>query len=429
MSDSTPYNEQQEMEQIIGAMPSRIWQRGLLWVLFLLMIFLLLAYFVRYPDVVEVPVYLTSEEPVVEVINPFAAVLDTVLVKEGQRVEKDDILAYFRSQERRESILQLEMFLKRLDTLQHPGGIVSLNFPDLDDIGSLKGESGALEMAMEQLADQYLSMNIDRQIQSLRTERQLVENLSFSIQQQIDKIQEEVSLAEKNYRDFEALFQSGAASEIEKDAAKTSWLGLQRMQESKKAEILQNQVNLNRVSAQINALQQTQQLQLKDYVNQVHQKRSVLAGLVEEWKATYLLRTPVKGEVVFPTRRFSGQFIQAETRVFGISDSRKDLEVLAFGQLSGTGVGKVKKDLEVFIRLQSFPYKQFGELEGRVGHIADLPIRETGHVFYEVEIRLPNQLQTNFEKQLSFREGLPGTARIITEDRSLLGRFLEVFNF
>ena len=429
MSDSTPHNEQQEMQQIIGAMPSRIWRRGLLLVLFFVTLLVVLAYFVRYPDVVEMPVYLTTEVPVVEVINPLAAVLDTILVKDGQEAVKDEMLAWLSSDESRESMLQLEAFLESLDSVQDPAELVAFSFPDLAGMAGLAAAAGELEMAIKQLADQYLSTITAQQVQSLKREQQLVENLSVSLQQQMSKMEEEVTLAEKNYRDFDNLFQTGAASEIEKDAAKTTWLGLQRMQESKKAEVLQNEVNLNRVSAQISSLQQSQQLRLKDYVNQVHQQRSILVGLVQQWKSTYLLRAPVAGKIIFPGRRFPGQFIQAETWVFGISDIRKDPQVLAFGQMAGAGVGKVKKDLEVFIRLQAFPYKQYGELEGRVGHIADLPISENGYNFYEVEIQLPNQLLTNFENQLHFREGLPGTARIITEDRSLLSRFLEVLKF
>jgi multidrug resistance efflux pump len=284
-------------------------------------------------------------------------------------------------------------------------------------------------MALVQLKDQYQSTNIAQQIGSLKQQQHLTEQLSASLQQQVIKLEEEVSLAEKNYRDFEGLFKTGAASEIEKDAAKTTWLAIQRLQESKKAEVLQNQVDLNRITASINTLEHTAQLRLKDYANQVHQQKFVLAGQVEAWKSTHMLRAPVAGSVVFPARRFVGQFLEAETFVFGLADLQNTPQVLAIGQLAGGGVGKVEKDMEVLIRLQAFPHKQFGELEGRVGHIGVVPVHQANHTFYEIAIHLPGQLETNFEKQLSYRAGLPGTARIITEDRSLLSRFLSVFKY
>jgi hypothetical protein len=242
MPESTSHNEQQEMQNIIGVMPSSIWRRGLLFVLLLVVIFVAAAYFVRYPDIVEVPVYLTTEKPVVEVINPAPATLDTILVKEGQEVEKDEVLAWYSSDVNPESIFMLENFLRNLDDQPNAETMVALSFPDLTDMGSLQGAVGDLEMALVQLKDQYQSTNIVQQIGSLKQQQHLTEQLSASLQQQVIKLEEEVSLAEKNYRDFEGLFKTGAASEIEKDAAKTTWLAIQRLQESKKAEVLQNEV-------------------------------------------------------------------------------------------------------------------------------------------------------------------------------------------
>ena len=129
MPSRASFDEQQEIQQIIGAMPSRIWYRGILIVLAVIACLLVIAHFVRYPDVIEVPVILVAENPSVEMVSEVDAVLETILFTEGAKVKKNEIVAVFSSSVNPEDISYLELFLQGLESITEPAEMASAVFP------------------------------------------------------------------------------------------------------------------------------------------------------------------------------------------------------------------------------------------------------------------------------------------------------------
>ena len=87
--------------------------------------------------------------------------------------------------------------------------------------------------------------------------------------------------------------------------------------------------------------------------------------------------------------------------------------------------GKVKKGQKVNIRFSNYPDKEFGIMKGIVENISLIPVLDVQNAkSYMVDIELPNGLRTSYNKDLPFLPEMEGQADIITEDISLLERFL-----
>jgi HlyD family secretion protein len=427
MPEHTTYNEQQEMQQIIGSMPYRNWHRGILIVLMMMAMMIFIAWLVRYPDVIEVPVVISTQQPSIEIKAGIDQEVEYLLVSDGKEVQQGDVLVVFKSGIKYQEVVQLEQYLKTLDKKESAADVLSMPFSKGLGIGTLQGQLGGLEMSIRKLEDQYLGSHTAQRIVSLKGEQGLIKVLNGSLQKQIEKLEQEVEIAKLNYESYDKLKHQGFGYQLEVDAAKSNWLTQDRLLESKHSEIIQNDLNAKQIDGQILFLEQTEQQTWQENFRQVKQQASALLGQVERWKQTYLLIAPVSGKLIFTERRAIGQFIPKGTTVFSITTEDAIGELYAIGELSGLGAGKAKKDMTAFIRLTSFPYKEFGELEGKIEHIADAPAVKNGFAFYQVDIRLPNQLKTNFDRPISFRQEMPGIARIITEDRSLLQRFFNLF--
>lgn len=85
--------------------------------------------------------------------------------------------------------------------------------------------------------------------------------------------------------------------------------------------------------------------------------------------------------------------------------------------------GKVKLGLITNIRIDAFPYQQYGILKGEVSNIALVPQKED----YQLDIKLQNGMNTSYGKTLNFRQEMQGSANIITEDRRVIERVLDRF--
>lgn len=421
-------DEQQEMQQIIGAMPSRIWHRGILLVLVIFISLMVIAYFVRYPDVIEMPVYINDAQPAIEVKTSVGEELELLLVDNEQMVEKGQSVAIFKSGASFEHMQKLEQHLKQLatsDFFTEADELLSKNW----NLGTMQGDWGRLQMLLKKMKDQQQFNHGFQRAQTLKEEQRLVEELNNSLERQIDKLDQEVQLAESNYKDFQKLHKDGAASKIEMESAKTIWLSRQRQLESNKAAIIQNNLIIKEKDGLILQLLQSEEEDQAENYRNIRSAISNLESLLDQWKTAYVVQAPVAGKVNFSQVINAGQFMEAGSTLFSISSGNSSGQLSAIGKLAGPGAGKVKTSLPVFIRLTGFPYKEFGEVEGKVEQIGLVPASENGVAYYQVDISLTDGLETNFGQKIKFRHELPGVARVITADKSLIQRFFEIFYF
>jgi len=79
---------------------------------------------------------------------------------------------------------------------------------------------------------------------------------------------------------------------------------------------------------------------------------------------------------------------------------------------------------QVNIRLANYPDREFGVLKGEVKNISLVPDKD-GNIM--MDVALPQNLRTNYKKEIPFQQEMKGSAEIITEDLRLLERILYQF--
>lgn len=84
------------------------------------------------------------------------------------------------------------------------------------------------------------------------------------------------------------------------------------------------------------------------------------------------------------------------------------------------GSGKVKVGQSVNIKVDNYPYLEYGMLYGKIESISLVATDNN----YSVEVSLPKGLVSNYGKKLEFSQEMKRSAEIITEDLRLIERFL-----
>lgn len=88
------------------------------------------------------------------------------------------------------------------------------------------------------------------------------------------------------------------------------------------------------------------------------------------------------------------------------------------------GSGKVKPGQRVNIKLDAFPYMEFGTIKGKVLELSHSSIIQNNETYLLLDVELPDQLKTTYGQELLYSEQLIGTAEIITADIRLVDRLL-----
>jgi len=145
----------------------------------------------------------------------------------------------------------------------------------------------------------------------------------------------------------------------------------------------------------------------------------VLQSNIRDWELRYLFRSPIAGRVSFNKIVSINQNITVGEAAFTVVPEKPG-KIVGHLQLSVAGAGKVKENQKVNIKLDNYPYMEYGTLEGKIKSISLVPAEN----FYLVTIELPQNLKTNYSKSLPFAQQMHGTADIITQNISVLERLL-----
>ena len=196
----------------------------------------------------------------------------------------------------------------------------------------------------------------------------------------------------------------------------------------------------NAVSTLINNRQQAQQTQSKIQEISIQKtekekelKLAVLSSYtdlqdnIKSWEQKYVFRAPFAGKVQFLKFWTNNQFVQSGEPIFTIIPKNDQ----AVGQLilPIQGAGKVKKGQEVIVKLEDYPYVEYGSIKGKVQSISlttSTTKTEKGDIeTYMIMVDFPQQLKTNYGTVLDFKFEAKGTAEIITKDRRLIQRLFD----
>ena len=89
------------------------------------------------------------------------------------------------------------------------------------------------------------------------------------------------------------------------------------------------------------------------------------------------------------------------------------------------GFGKIRIGQTVNIKLNGYPYIEFGVLKGVISSLSAVPepTQDKSSIIYMAEVTFPQGLITSYNKELPMIQQMDGTAEIITENIRLISRF------
>ena len=228
----------------------------------------------------------------------------------------------------------------------------------------------------------------------------------------------ELSLIKKDYEVDRSLFKNNTIAEQELRNSEKIFL-------QKQSGLVTNQQDELSMLSRIEELKESiidlsmQNLQEENkYKISIDQAYEQLRNDFANWEKENVLKTPVEGKVSFFRFINNKQFIKANEDIIGIIPKDADSTIIGKVNISVSGAGKVKEGETVNIKLDGYPYQEYGILYGEVTSISLIPNDKQ----YAVKVKLTNGLTTSYKKQIPFAQQLHGQADIVTKKLSLAER-------
>lgn len=420
--------EENEVQALLGHPPAWLTRWGITLVAIGVVGLLLIGTFLRYPDIVEAPTSIETEYPPIRLEAKVDGRIQQLLAASDEKVDSGELLVVLQNPIAVEDIAQVETTLQELLPALENKAIHNINLPSGLRLADLQDEYAALNSLLD--AQRYLLAqdDIQQRIALLREQIRQLPALDAVTQKEVSTLRKEVELAEKNKNSFYDLWKSGNESEWEYERAEAEYLQVLRQLEAQERNLIQNRLDEQKLRGEIIILSRQQSDEIKNGWIELNKAAQEMQGVVDQWKDQYLIQAPVAGRVVLSGLWNENQPVNEGQTVLTIDPAEGGSPIIARARLPLARSGKVAYGDTVLLRLESYPYKEFGVLKGTVSEVTSLAeAPEPGlPPVYIARIELTSQdLITNYDKPLQFTQEMQATARIITEDRSFLARIMD----
>ncbi|WP_159468200.1 HlyD family efflux transporter periplasmic adaptor subunit [Dyadobacter sp. 3J3] len=421
------YPRTEEIQDIIERMPTKFGSRITLLILFIITLILFFGWKVRYPDIVSGQVTINANQAPLKLVAMGSGKLQLKNIKSQDAVRENQVIAYV---ENSADVDHVSLISKVVSKIKFP----IENAPDL--YGSLPGEMSLGELsgtyfsffnAVKQLSDYQSNRSFDQQteaFQKLMLQQQRVLMVSY----ERSKIGSENQRLYKRFFDRDSiLLRNKAISKADFDLTKIKSVSARDQYQSTLRDIASAREQVGQTESKIQETAILKNEKERQLNLEMLTTYNDLVDKIKAWKQKYVFIAPFNGKVQFLKFWNNNQFIQNGEPVFTIVPKQEAL----FGQvlLPAVGSGKVKIGQEVIVKLEDYPYLEYGSITGKVNSISltsnAIKTSEGDVETYLVTISFPEELKTNYGTKLQPKFEMKGSAEIITNDRRLLQRFFD----
>lgn len=408
-----------EVHEFLARPPHWLLSAGTLTIVCFVGLLVILAAVIKYPDTITSRITLVGNQPVVEVMARQTGYLESLRVKEGQAVRKGEIIGIIRSPARADSVLALADRLGNLaPKIAEETPVVTVSFEPQDGLGKLQDSYAeflsAYQIFRESVGDDYA----EKAGGLLRQQIAGKETQIASLAKQCETNVREMELARLKYQRQQGLFEQKMVSLSVVNEEELALIQTTKAQALMERDLADARIEAAKTEKQLRDIDHERTETLRKAREQLRSTLIKLRGGIDVWEADYVLRAPADGTVAFYDFWTDQQFVTAGRQVFLVMPETAKL--VGRTPVTPGGAGKIKLGQRVLIRLDDYPYREFGQVTGRVQSISQVA-REGANL---VLVDLPYPLATSFGKPLQFKQEMTGEAQIVTEDIRLIERIL-----
>lgn len=412
----------EEIQDLMVKTPSWMVRWGISAIFLIILILLLFTWIMKYPDIIHGPITVTASTPPVKVVNRASGKVIKIFKKNNDFVKAGTIIAEIENPVSTDVVNYLESYITELDDSLYAHS----NHLPLPDTGDMN--YGDIQIRMNELhRDLKLyglrkSHDLDemevRQLKSrIANHRELIE-----ITDNLLEIEEsELKNAKDKYETDKALYEMDALSKYEYLDSEIEYHNQEQEYQQLRLSIVQYQMALNSMEVELANKKYGQEETIQTDMERILSHREFIYNFIKTWKQQYAIVAPVDGSLSYMRPLYTNQFIQENESYFAIIQENEDM--IGWVLVPSTGYGKIQSGQRVNVRLDNYPFHEYGMLEGEVIGTSRVPQQNQ----YQVEVRFPNGLMTSYKRTLDFAPEMSGGAEIVTEKKRLIERIFDSF--
>lgn len=406
----------EEVNEILSRPPSWVISYGIAVIFISIFAILIASWFIRYPDIIAARVVITSASPPAKIIAKEDGPLN-ILVSDDQTVTADMYLGVIKNEAETSDILILK---SQCDAFRGKD-LTKIPLNETYNLGMIQQEFHVFQQSLEAYRNFIELKYYERQINSMQKRREHLKLLSNSSKRELSISGNEKNLAQENFAMDSLLYAENAASKLKRNQSKSNALSADRNYEQLTSKIVNIDLQLEELKGRVQEMSITREREDRNLRVTMENAFSQLEYGIKAWEQRYVLSSPVQGKVILNKFWSDHQFSKRGDEVFTVVPLNSP--PVGRTELPIKGSGKVEVGQRVVIKLDNFPYREYGTISGRIESKSTLPVNNS----YALIVTLPKGMTSSYKKDLGYEQELNGTAEIITHEFRLLERVFNQF--
>lgn len=406
--------QQPPAEQLLGSFSSGKVGRFFLFPLFFLLLLFLLAWLIRYPDVITIRVTIQETGGVDRYFAAVPGRIAALPLGEGMPVDSGAVLLVWENSGSWEDVI-------RLAAMKTPVSEAGVAAVDQLELGSLEEQWALARGAWEGLRSARRAALAPSLAAPLGRQRAALAEMEATLGRRAETLNRETALAKDIWERTRRLAEQNTVSRETLIRSEAEYL-------RKKADAEAIGLEFQRVSLELAELEKEQLERASADTREAEAQQErwetawrLLQARCGTWLRQYLVVAQRPGAVTYSRPLRPLQWIDEGEPLLAVRTAATSAARVAKGWLPAAGSGKVAPGAEVQLRLDAFPYETYGFIPAKVARVSSLPENES----FLVEIEAPDSLISDTGKNLPAGPEMPATARILTSKRRLLDRVFE----
>jgi HlyD family secretion protein len=411
-----------ELQEVMSGIPGSFLKWGLFLFFAIILILIGGSYFIKNPEIVTVPVVITTQNPPVTLVAKSGGEIEKLFVTEGSIINEDEVVATISNTCDYDYLKKLNLFLSVFDDKADWTEIVKTQpLPPELSLGELQGDYSRFQKEWKQMKDYFDQSYIPAKLTLLEKQIQKKTEYNKELVKQEVFLTEDLALAKNSFERDSLLFRKDSYSISAKEFEKSRQEYIQKLYSFSvfNASLKNNESDFLRMKETRLDLQVQYEKEVKMFILTMEESLQLLRSAISQWEERYVISSPVAGKVTLTRFRNEYQVIKAgETLATVVPDSPANIVARAVIPISG--FGKIEIGQAVNIKLSGFPYMQYGLLKGRIYSLSQVP----GEGGFSADIELTGGMTSTYSEKIRFIHQMDGTADIITKDIRLINKFL-----
>ncbi|MCZ4693796.1 HlyD family efflux transporter periplasmic adaptor subunit [Ancylomarina euxinus] len=419
-------NRSERVKAILGQPPRWILRWGITIITSVIILLLLGSYFFRYPDLIVSDITLISSSPPIPVIPKVSGNLDLLFVKDNQVVTKNQILGIIDNPSNYEDICDLKCTIDTLSKILENEKCYSKNI-------KLKNEYqlGDLFNKYSIFLSQWSRYNLFKEIKYNDAQVEVLNNqindyLRYlkQLKDQACIFEDDLTIMKDKYKTDSILCQKGVLALSNFSTSRSNYLKQVYAYKGVIANLTNLEIKINNFSQEITTLKLQKKKDNAEILADLKKSLNSLVNEIAIWENKYVLRSSIDGIVTFTHVWSQYQYLSSGSIVFTVVPMN-NFQIVGKMRIPMSGSGKVSIGQKVNIKLNNYPYMEFGMLHGKISNISLVPSVDKNGTYYSAEVLMNNNLNTNYKKVLSFHQEMKGVGEIVTRENRLIQRFVD----